>query len=208
MRAFAGVPKDLSERGSQLVELAFVLPLLLVLIAGAADFAQAWNARQILANAARDGARLASGQSKLDLTDTNPPNIQQICEQVAEYLIEENINPAFMGISGTSSSSVTTGCSSPGTVASTNGTLTPEAFTYYESGTTYGLTIERSVDVAPSGQTCSSTVSCVDSTRVTLNYPYSWSFGFNHIINLFGVSSSYASTIPIQVYSIMPNIAN
>ena len=199
------------EWGAQLVELAFVLPLLVVMAAGAADFGQAWNVRQILANAARDGARLGGNQSKLDLTNTYPTAIIDICEQVADYLIQENINPSFMGISGTSASDVSSVCATPGNIASTNGTTVPSAFTYYtvQNGVTYGLEIQPIAEVPPtSGETCSSTVYCVDSTEVTLTYPYSWSFGFNHIISMFGVPSTYASTIPLQVNATMPNIAD
>lgn len=209
MRVFDLARKRLSERGSQLVELALVLPLLAVLTAGVADFAQAWNARQILANAARDGARLGASQVQLDLDNTPPPSIEYICQQVADYLIQGNVNPAFMGISGTSSSDVTSGCSNPLTVANPSGSVVPEAWTYYESGTTYGLKIERQVNVPASGSTCGPAlgVTCIQSTRVTLTYPYNWSFGFNHIIGLFGVTSTYASTITIEVYSTMPDLA-
>lgn len=208
MRVFDLARKRLSERGSQLVELALVLPLLAVLTAGVADFAQAWNARQILANAARDGARLGASQVQLDLDNTPPPSIQYICQQVADYLIQGNVNPAFMGISGTSSSDVISGCSSPNTYNPTSAPV-PEAWMYYESGTTYGLKIERQLNVPASGTTCGSAVgvTCIQSTRVTLTYPYNWSFGFNHIIDLFGVTSGYASTITIEVYATMPDLA-
>ena len=210
MRAAMRKRNGHKEWGGQLVELAFVLPLLVVMAAGAADFGQAWNVRQILGNAARDGARLGGNQIKLDLTDSPPPSIVDICEQVADYLIQENVNPSFMGITGMSASDVSSGCSSPGTVASTNGTTVPSAFTYYttQNGTTYGLEIQPIVQVPPAGETCSSTVSCVDSTEVTLTYPYSWSFGFDHIISMFGVPSNYASTITLQVNATMPNIAD
>ncbi|HVB34868.1 MAG TPA: TadE/TadG family type IV pilus assembly protein [Patescibacteria group bacterium] len=208
MRAAKRMRIGRRERGGQLVELALVLPILLVLVAGVADFAQAWNARQVLANAARDGARLGGNQLKADLTNNNPTTIQDLCQQVAEYLIGEKINPAFMGISGTTSSTVSTGCSSPGTVADSSGSTAPaEAYTYYESGTSYGLKIEPNVSVGPSGGACGAGETCVSSTIVTLTYPYSWSFGFDHVIRLFSGSSGYASTIPIQVYSTMPNIA-
>lgn len=200
------------EWGAQLVELAFVLPLLAVIVAGAADFGQAWNARQILANAARDGARLGGNQFKLDLTDSPPPSIVDICEQVADYLIQENINPSFMGVSAMNASAVSTACASPATVASTNGTTTPAAFTYYTTGQnkqTYGLEIQPDIGVPPvSGEACSSTVACVDSTEVTLTYPYNWSFGFNHVIEMFGAPSTYASMITLQADATMPNIAD
>jgi Flp pilus assembly protein TadG len=50
------------ERGAALVEFALVLPLLLVVIAGIVDFGFAFQRSEILANAAREGARLGSLQ--------------------------------------------------------------------------------------------------------------------------------------------------
>jgi Flp pilus assembly protein TadG len=48
------------ERGQSLVEMALVLPLLLLLLAGIIDFGRAFNNYIIITNAAREGARAAS----------------------------------------------------------------------------------------------------------------------------------------------------
>lgn len=48
-----------SERGAELVEFAFVLPFLLLLIAGIVDFALLFHSYEVSTNAAREGARLA-----------------------------------------------------------------------------------------------------------------------------------------------------
>lgn len=48
------------ERGAALVELAMVLPLLLVVIAGIVDFGFAFQRYEVITNAAREGARLGS----------------------------------------------------------------------------------------------------------------------------------------------------
>lgn len=45
--------------GQALVEFALVLPILLLLVLGVIDFARAWNAYQVITDAAREGARLA-----------------------------------------------------------------------------------------------------------------------------------------------------
>ncbi len=190
----------------QLLELALVLPFLLVLSAGVMDFAQAWNMRQILANAAREGARYGSSQSPLDLSEATPPEIPRLCQVVADYLQQEHVDISFMNNtsnSGSSSSTVAGMCANPGTVAgscpalASGGICVPSAWTYYSTGS-YGLTIERSVPVAGSGG---------PATRVTLTYPYNWGMGFDSIVRIFG-PSSYASTIPIPVYSTMLNLAN
>ena len=48
------------ERGAALVEFAMVLPLLLVVIAGIVDFGFAFQRYEVITNAAREGARLAT----------------------------------------------------------------------------------------------------------------------------------------------------
>jgi len=48
-----------SEHGSQLVEFAFVLPFLLVIIGGISDFGLLFRTQSVVTNAAREGARLA-----------------------------------------------------------------------------------------------------------------------------------------------------
>jgi len=48
------------ERGAALVEFALALPLLLVVLAGIVDFGFAFQRYEVITNAAREGARLAS----------------------------------------------------------------------------------------------------------------------------------------------------
>jgi Flp pilus assembly protein TadG len=48
-----------TDSGAELVEFALVLPVLLVLIAGVADFALLFHGYHVTTNAAREGARLA-----------------------------------------------------------------------------------------------------------------------------------------------------
>ena len=59
-------PRD---SGQSLVEFAIVLPILLALLVGIFEFGVAWNRKQVLTNAAREGARLAVLPSTMD-TDT------------------------------------------------------------------------------------------------------------------------------------------
>jgi Flp pilus assembly protein TadG len=54
------MPVGAPERGAALVELAMVLPLLLVVIAGIVDFGFAFQRYEVITNAAREGARLGS----------------------------------------------------------------------------------------------------------------------------------------------------
>jgi Flp pilus assembly protein TadG len=79
------------ERGANLVEMALILPLLLLLLAAIADFGRAFNSYIVINNAAREGARYAgrvyhtdeidlyireavireAANSNVDLTDPN-----------------------------------------------------------------------------------------------------------------------------------------
>ena len=45
--------------GQAAVEMAFILPVLMLLLLGIMEFGQAWNAKQIVTDAAREGARQA-----------------------------------------------------------------------------------------------------------------------------------------------------
>jgi Flp pilus assembly protein TadG len=59
MAALTGRKRDGHDRGSELVELAIVLPLLLLIVAGIADFGFLFQRYEVVTNAAREGARLA-----------------------------------------------------------------------------------------------------------------------------------------------------
>lgn len=48
-----------SSRGAEIVELAFVLPLLMVVIVGIIDYAFLFQSYEVVTNAAREGARVA-----------------------------------------------------------------------------------------------------------------------------------------------------
>lgn len=57
MRELRRPGRRLSEAGQNLIETAIVMPLLLLLLAGALDLGRAFNAYIVLTNAAREGAR-------------------------------------------------------------------------------------------------------------------------------------------------------
>ena len=58
--------------GQSLVEFAFIIPILLVIMMGILDFARAYNVNQVVTNASREGARVAilSGSAAGDVTTT------------------------------------------------------------------------------------------------------------------------------------------
>ena len=59
-----------SERGAELVEFAFVLPTLLLVMAGIMDFGMLFQRYEVVTNAAREGARVAilPGYQNADVT--------------------------------------------------------------------------------------------------------------------------------------------
>ena len=165
--------------GAQLVEFALVLPLLLLLFTGLLDFATAYNLKHKLNNAAREGARLATSQSRADLTQPTPPgppSVQVVRDEVVSYLTNAGVDTSFIG----------------STMTAAGG----GAWTYYSSGT-YGLKIERAFPIPATGG------GNIQGTRVTLNYPYNWSFGFNRIITFAVPSASYPATVSISTDAVM-----
>jgi Flp pilus assembly protein TadG len=68
------------DSGAELVEFALVLPVLLILIVGVADFALLFHSYQVSTNAAREGARLAI------LPGYNANGYATVRTRVASYL--------------------------------------------------------------------------------------------------------------------------
>ena len=89
--------------GAQLYEFALVLPLLIVMTVGVMDFAIAYNLKQKLTNAAREGARMGASQSPADLTQTTdcstpvePASVEVIKEAVDTYLTNAGVDTSFI----------------------------------------------------------------------------------------------------------------
>ncbi len=74
-------------RGQSLVEFALVTVMLLLLVVGIVELGRVWNLYQILANAAREGARLAS-------LPTGFTSAAAVNARVQGYLATGNVNPA------------------------------------------------------------------------------------------------------------------
>ncbi|MGH7572953.1 MAG: TadE/TadG family type IV pilus assembly protein [Gemmatimonadota bacterium] len=77
------------ERGQSLVEFAIALPLLLAIVIGIFEFGMAWNQRQVITNAAREGARV------LALPQAHPDSANTI---VGIYLTSANLDPSLATI--------------------------------------------------------------------------------------------------------------
>lgn len=75
------------ERGQALAEFALVLPLILLFIAGIVEFGRAWNIKQAVTDAAREGARYTVVK---DLDITLDDVEAKIVERLALASIEES----------------------------------------------------------------------------------------------------------------------
>ena len=73
--------------GQNLVEFALVVVMLLLLVVGIVEFGRVWNLYQILANASREGARLASLPNGFT-------SAAAVTARVQDYLATGNVNPA------------------------------------------------------------------------------------------------------------------
>ncbi len=198
MTAFAKPARGLLKRcrvrlhateGIAIAEFAVMLPLLLVLVVGIFDFGSAFNLKQKLGGAAREGARFAASMPTSDLTDAGTPaSVAAVRDLVDSYLQAAQINDC-----GLSSSS-----------ASVFGTL---GWQYTASGGgcpgTLTLTIERAKLLPASGTGVPGTLDIV-STQVTISYPYAWEF--NRVIGLLVSGATYSGTTPITATATIPNL--
>jgi Flp pilus assembly protein TadG len=186
-----------SADGASLVEFAVSLPLLVVLLVGILDFGGAFNLKQELNNAAREGAHFGAAQPTNDLCSSScpaPASITAVALLVDSYMTTANINDC--GLSSVLASCLSSACGSGppwSYTASTGcaGTLT--------------LTIARDPSPPPSTPSCSLSMSnyggaggptvSAPCTNVAIAYPYQWHF--NNVIQLISPGSSFAlTTIP------------
>jgi Flp pilus assembly protein TadG len=77
--------------GQNLVEFALVVVMLLLLVVGICEFGRAWNLYQILANASREGARLAALPSGFTTAAA-------VNSTVKTYLTNGNVDPGKVTI--------------------------------------------------------------------------------------------------------------
>lgn len=135
------------QRGSQLLEMALALPFLLVFVVGLSDFGAAYNVKQKLTSAAREGARVGISQHALDLGDATPSSILAIRNTVANHLTNAGLTACTFGSA---------------TKSGVQWTFSPSA--------TCVLKIERGNTTIASGGTT------LVATQVTVTYPINWTF--------------------------------
>lgn len=181
--------------GSQIVEFAVALPLLVVFLVAIFDFGNAFGVKHKLTNAAREGARFASNQPATDLLSPaagSSGSPEAVATMVGGYLLANKVNDC--------------GLSNPGqqTIAQSGLTWTYTASSNGCPGT-LTLTIERgytyttaaSPPLYPTGIN-------VEATRVTLSYPYKWQF--NTVFQFLVPGGGFASNSLISSVAVMQNL--
>ena len=172
---------------AELLEFALALPIILVMVVGLLDFSHAYSLKQKLANAAREGARIGGSEDAQDINTPSPASVQTIKDDVTTYLLDAGVDTSFIGTNMSYNVATFTG-------------------TYYTTsgGNNYGLEIERNV-LVPYTDPNTGLQTQILSTRVTLYYPYDWTFGFNQVIKLLVPSSTFSNPIRIQTDAMMAN---
>jgi Flp pilus assembly protein TadG len=172
--------------GSQLLEFAVALPLLVVFVVGIFDFGAAFNVKQKINNIAREGARFASALPTNDLDAVGTPaSVTAIRDLVESHLQAGRMNDCGLAGAGAVNGPVLTW-----TYTTATGCPAPLI-----------LTIERaySFQTIVGGNTFN-----VLSTRVTLQYPYQWQF--NRVIGLMAPGATYPGVSQITTDAIVPNM--
>lgn len=175
--------------GSQIVEFAVSLPLLLVLAVGIFDFGNAYNLKQKVTTISREAARLGSSQPTSDLTMATPLSILAIRDAVVQDLQKVTLSD----------------CGLAGAVATPAGASTPWKWSFTTSCGAAGnlvLTVDRG-NVITSSMVANGTNIKVIGTSATLSYPYQWEF--NRVIGLLVPGAAYPGTSQISVTTYMAN---
>jgi Flp pilus assembly protein TadG len=190
-RSAGGIARKLrSAEAAAIMEFAVALPLLMVMVVGIFDFGGAFNLKQELNNAAREGARFGSTEPTNDLGSSAPPTVDAIRDVVDSYLKQANINE----------------CGILGATAARGGNFL--IWTYNASTNCPGtlqLIIQRDYPGAgnQSGGCYSTTENMyVLCTQVTISYPYQWHF--NNVIQLL-VPGSHLALTNIQTQATTAN---
>jgi hypothetical protein len=156
-----------------LIEFAVSLPLLVVLVVGIFDFGGAFNLKQKLNNAAREGARFGAGQPTNDLSLAKPPSVDAVRFVVDAYLQTAKINDCGL---------------STATQPASGGGLT-WVYNSTGGGCSLSLMINRGYSVQ---EIIGGTTITIPCTYVNIIYPYQWHF--NSVIQLLVPGANYTFT--------------
>jgi Flp pilus assembly protein TadG len=151
------------DRASQIVEFALSVPLLVLFVVGIFDFTGALALKHKLANAAREGARVAAADPANDLSNTSavPVSVSDAYQVVDNYLLSEKIND----------------CGLQGTLPTASAlTWTSPALTGCQNNTGLVLIINRGCVKQQALNLTPPVTMTLVGTCVTIVYPYVWQF--------------------------------
>lgn len=165
--------------GAQLLEFAMVLPLLLVFLVGIMQFGEAFLLKQKMASAALEGVRIVVSNGLSDTScGSTPCSIQAAAQAVANYMTNAGVNSSCISPSALSSAGTFSW-----TVSCPNG---------------ISININRNVPyTTAAGQP-------LIGTKVTLMYPYTWSFG--GVVKLLDPGSSLSLPTTLTETAVMQNL--
>jgi hypothetical protein len=164
-----------SPEAAALIEFAVALPLLVVLAVGIFDFGGAFNLKQELNNAAREGARFGANQPTNDLLNSGtPPSVDAVRYLVDSYLLAARLNDCGLG-----------SMSPPGSQTG------PMTWIYSATGCTPNLilTITRPCISSKCPVISGSPNVYIPYAYVKISYPYQWHF--NNVIQLLIPGANY-----------------
>jgi Flp pilus assembly protein TadG len=165
-----------NDDGSQIVELAVSLPLLVVFVVGIFDFSGALTLKQKLTSAAQEAAVIAASQPTRDVDRGAPASVLAVGDAAFDFLASgKTLANANVG-----------GCTKAAANLAKIGGTKP-VWTYEVDGCPDNLiiTIDRANVSTYSGEK-------VLASHVTVQYSYSWRF--NDVINLVAPGATYAAT--------------
>jgi len=187
-----------NQRGSQLVEFAFILPFLAVMTVGVIDFAQGFLLKQKLTNAAREGARIAVELSPVDIDQDDPATVRSVRNAVVNYM-----DNADLDVTGIDSAPTSTG---------------PAEWTFYDGGAVALIVCPPPPPPAPPPDPPGCPVIVINrgvvipsasgsiGSRVTVRYPFTWSF--SDVIQLMVPSATFPGSFLISTDVTMKNLVN
>lgn len=178
----------IGSEGAQIVELAVSLPLLALLFVGTYDVGQAFNVKQKLVAATREGARFAANQSTMDLNrvTSTPASIAAVRDVIDSYLLANNVNDCGLN-------------------AATAGSPAGWSWTFTATGCPGGnftLTINRGYTFTTTSTNAGNNVTVtVEATQVVMSYPYQWQF--NQVVRIIGGNIAVS---PIPTSAVVQNL--
>lgn len=182
-----------SSDATQIVEFAVTLPLLMALAVGIFDFGNAFNLKQKLTNAAREGARVGASQptSDLDRSNPTPASVLAVRDVVDNYLTAARINDCGLA----SATATAVGASAPWSWTFT--TACPGGIGNLV------LTVNRGYVFTSLIINAAGSPVKVISTQVTVQYPYHWQF--SRVASVLVSGANFPGTSNLTLTSTMAN---